>query len=911
MKKNNFKNLFSSKTLGFGSKKTEEAGVSRKTEGESGVLSLHPEGPEGLNSSHRLSASGSQRGSQRQSASIDPESFDPPSRDGSERRGQSSADGSQPRRKTVNMTEGHSYGHQTSAANFGRPSQTGIYEVTFGPKMPIGVLRTGKNEVTAHTVEAIAEVIAKVRIGDILVGVNGDRLPDDIDFQAIMLSSLRNGGLNYKLAFKRMAKKDQSVYRDLTNPPDFFDDAVGWFSYWDFNDHGDLGLDEMVHAICFSFRLQEAQIYNLRRGLEVAWYAWDPAGLGVDLFKFTKQNGLAEVMLSMEFFGCLQGESYKNEDGEISWYIAYLERKEREAGPKLSPEEIQRQKEEEERRIEREATDAKMKQKMRREAEERIAAEKAAEEARLAAEEERRRLEELERQEAARRKLIEVLEQAIKRKDLDVMEKHVARWKQHPEGAPTELLEKANRIIVVEGKALREKRRKEAEKILEFATKNIDGRSGILRLQKALESTSHIDGIDWKKYETIYLARKKEVDKALETVGEPMNVALSLMKSEDLEACAAARSALEKAIKICYAMGLGDELREAETIRKKLHNHMQDSKGSIRVFCRIRPVFDGDSEAVVFKNTDMDLSIFDPEEEKKTMFLYDSVFDGETAQKDIFGDCQDLVESAMDGYNVTIFAYGQTGAGKTHTMLGSAKEPGVSPNTISNVFEVIKDQEHAYDIKIKASMVELYKNAIVDLLAEKLHGVPNDRKIRYDPGKNIVYFDPAPISRDAVNSVELDKIFDDGSQNRKTAFTEMNSDSSRSHLFFIIHVEATHKETGKISIGKITLIDLAGSERLKKSQAAGNQQQEAIEINKSLTALGDVIEALVSGKKKSEVPYRNHKLTQMLQDALGGTSKTLMFVCIRPDVSNADETLMSLKYASRARNIVNKKDQKK
>merc|ERR1719265_1407121 len=129
----------------------------------------------------------------------------------------------------------------------------------------------------------------------------------------------------------------------------------------------------------------------------------------------------------------------------------------------------------------------------------------------------------------------------------------------------------------------------------------------------------------------------------------------------------------------------------------------------------------------------------------------------------------------------------------------------------------------------------------------------------------------------------------------------MNADSSRSHLMFMIFVKVKEKATAKERIGKITIVDLAGSERLAKSQVSGDAQKEAIEINKSLTALGDVMGAITS--KAKMIPYRNHKLTQLMQDSLGGTSKTLMFVNISPASNNADETINALKYASRARSI--------
>jgi len=155
------------------------------------------------------------------------------------------------------------------------------------------------------------------------------------------------------------------------------------------------------------------------------------------------------------------------------------------------------------------------------------------------------------------------------------------------------------------------------------------------------------------------------------------------------------------------------------------------------------------------------------------------------------------------------------------------------------------------------------------------------------------------------NADELSALLERGNAQRTVAATAMNSESSRSHLVLMIKIVSVNKETKEQLKGKILICDLAGSERLKKSLVTEEQQKEAIEINKSLTALGDVIEALT--KKQKSIPHRNHKLTQLLQDSLGGTAKTLMFVNCSPASSNADETVMSLKYATRAKKITNKR----
>merc|ERR1719316_396593 len=164
------------------------------------------------------------------------------------------------------------------------------------------------------------------------------------------------------------------------------------------------------------------------------------------------------------------------------------------------------------------------------------------------------------------------------------------------------------------------------------------------------------------------------------------------------------------------------------------------------------------------------------------------------------------------------------------------------------------------------------------------------------------------VEEEVRSAQELTAVLERGNEQRTTAATAMNSESSRSHLLLIIKIVSVNKETKEQLRGKILLCDLAGSERLKKSEVSGDMQKEAIEINKSLTALGDVIEALT--KKQKQVPYRNHKLTQVMQDSLGGTAKTLMFVTCSPAESNTDETIMSLKYAARAKKITNQRKPK-
>lgn len=348
---------------------------------------------------------------------------------------------------------------------------------------------------------------------------------------------------------------------------------------------------------------------------------------------------------------------------------------------------------------------------------------------------------------------------------------------------------------------------------------------------------------------------------------------------------------------------------EEQLIRKKYHNQIQDMKGNIRVFCRFRPLGKREQEngdIPVLHKADafsVDLQRPAPHNDSRR-FEFDAVFSSDSSQEEVFGDCQDLVQSAVDGYNVTIFAYGQTGAGKTHTMYGTSENPGLAPRAIESLFRVIRREEGQgrKSFSVKAYMIELYKQDIIDLLVEAR---PKDQKslqVKKDAGRGIMFVEG--VSERPITSPEqLKAVLAEGERRRHTAATAMNSSSSRSHLLLSIIVEATVKDTEQVIYGKITLCDLAGSERPKKSEVSGEALKEAIEINKSLTALGDVIEALSKGSKT--IPYRNHKLTMLMQDSLGGSAKTLMFVNCSPASSNSEESMMSLKWATRAKQVTN------
>ncbi|KAG4403628.1 hypothetical protein AAZX31_01G142600 [Glycine max] len=343
--------------------------------------------------------------------------------------------------------------------------------------------------------------------------------------------------------------------------------------------------------------------------------------------------------------------------------------------------------------------------------------------------------------------------------------------------------------------------------------------------------------------------------------------------------------------------------KEEQVLRKRYFNTIEDMKGKIRVYCRLRPLSEKEiasKERDSLTTTD-EFTVEHPwKDDKPKQHIYDRVFDGDATQEDIFEDTRYLVQSAVDGYNVCIFAYGQTGSGKTFTIYGVENNPGLTPCATAELFRILRRDSNKYSFSLKAYMLELYQDTLVDLLLPK-----NAKRLKLDikkDSKGMVAVENVTIV--SISTMEeLNSIIQRGSEQRHTSGTQMNDESSRSHLILSIVIESTNLQSQSTARGKLSFVDLAGSERVKKSGSSGSQLKEAQSINKSLSALGDVISALSSGGQ--HIPYRNHKLTMLMSDSLGGNAKTLMFVNVSPVESSLDETHNSLMYASRVRSIVN------
>ena len=358
---------------------------------------------------------------------------------------------------------------------------------------------------------------------------------------------------------------------------------------------------------------------------------------------------------------------------------------------------------------------------------------------------------------------------------------------------------------------------------------------------------------------------------------------------------------------------------------------------SVQVVVRCRPLFgkelkEGRGEIIECDPSRGEIAVRDPKNSasEPRRFTFDQVYDARHSQLEIFeATALPIVRAAMEGYNGTIFAYGQTGTGKTHTMEGkpeSASERGIIPNAFNDVFDQIDASSSATDVDatylVRASYLEIYNEDIRDLLAKDQN---RRHELKEHPESGVYVKD---LTTFVVKSAsEIQNVLNVGKKNRSVGATLMNADSSRSHSIFTITIECSRRraraaggsasdrppgaaadgedDDAHITVGKLNLVDLAGSERQGKTGSTGIRLKEATKINLSLSTLGNVISSLVDGKS-THVPYRDSKLTRLLEDSLGGNTKTVMVANIGPADYNFEETMSTLRYANRAKNIKNK-----
>ncbi|CAL5214822.1 unnamed protein product [Lathyrus oleraceus] len=455
-------------------------------------------------------------------------------------------------------------------------------------------------------------------------------------------------------------------------------------------------------------------------------------------------------------------------------------------------------------------------------------------------------------------------------------------------------------IQASESKAEYEKRIQELKFHLADARKQV----------KELESFSESRYLNWKNKEHTYqgfLNQQLGAFKELKAV----------MKSVKDEVIRTKRSYLEEykyfGIKLKGLAEAADNYHVLLTENRKLYNEVQDLKGNIRVYCRIRPFLSGQNQnhtTVEFIGEDGELIISNPlkqGKESRKLFKFNKVFGQAACQEEVFLDTRPLIRSVLDGFNVCIFAYGQTGSGKTYTMSGpnlsSKSDWGVNYRALHDLFHISQSRENSIVYEIGVQMVEIYNEQVRDLLS-------NSGPQKSGPQKRLGIWNTTlpnglavpDASMHSVKSMkDVLELMNTGLMNRATSATALNERSSRSHSVLSIHVRGTEVKTNTLLRGCLHLVDLAGSERVDRSEATGDRLKEAQHINKSLSALGDVIYAL--SQKSAHVPYRNSKLTQLLQSSLGGQAKTLMFVQLNPDVASYSETISTLKFAERVSGV--------
>uniref|UniRef100_A0A8C2X649 Kinesin-like protein n=1 Tax=Cyclopterus lumpus TaxID=8103 RepID=A0A8C2X649_CYCLU len=398
------------------------------------------------------------------------------------------------------------------------------------------------------------------------------------------------------------------------------------------------------------------------------------------------------------------------------------------------------------------------------------------------------------------------------------------------------------------------------------------------------------------------LSNLESKHKVMETVRDSQEIELIKKLDQEEEVCSLKDTVVQQK----------DELHAGEMDRRRLHNDIQELKGNIRVFCRVRPLVEGglskhiqlaasDNKTITLAKTEESHTGKTADTQKNYNFNFDRVFGPQSLQQEVFEEISLLVQSALDGYNVCCFAYGQTGSGKTYTMEGDEcdESRGVIPRAVKQIFRAAeKLGAKGWEFTFTASFVEIYNETLQDLLysGKARKGLEIRKSTNNEVTITNLTYERVCNEDQVLGLIML------ANRNRSTAQTAQNDRSSRSHSVFQLDIEGVNVGRDVKCKSTLCLVDLAGSERMLKSQSQGERFKEMTAINGSLSNLGIVITALAN--KESHVPYRNSKLTYLLQGCLGGNSKTLMFVNIAPEPDSFGETLNSLRFASKVNDCV-------
>ncbi|NWV35446.1 KI18A protein, partial [Grantiella picta] len=349
----------------------------------------------------------------------------------------------------------------------------------------------------------------------------------------------------------------------------------------------------------------------------------------------------------------------------------------------------------------------------------------------------------------------------------------------------------------------------------------------------------------------------------------------------------------------------------------------EDVCNHVKVVVRVRPETQKEkhgSFSRVVQVIDQHVLVFDPKEQevsffhgkrlthrdinkrhrKDLKFMFDAIFDDSSSQLEVFEHTtKSLIDGLLNGYNCTVLAYGATGAGKTHTMLGSPEDPGVMYLTMMTLYKRMDQIKEDKTCDVAVSYLEVYNEQIRDLLVNS-----GPLAVREDAQQGVVV--QGLTLHQPKSAEEILQMLDYGNKNRTQHPTDVNASSSRSHAVFQIYLRQQDKTASinqNIRVAKMSLIDLAGSERANATKAKGARFVEGTNINRSLLALGNVINALADPRSKKHIPYRNSKLTRLLKDSLGGNCRTVMIAAISPSSMFYDDTYNTLKYANRAKDI--------
>lgn len=389
-----------------------------------------------------------------------------------------------------------------------------------------------------------------------------------------------------------------------------------------------------------------------------------------------------------------------------------------------------------------------------------------------------------------------------------------------------------------------------------------------------------------------------ETAKEMSKLNAEINILKERIKAEELKALESDQASAKK------VQMLEKHIRDGNTERRKMHNLIQELRGNVRVFARIRPFLPGDgvdddAQPMIVPKSEASLKLTTEESGgQEYKFSFDRVFAPSAGQEAVFTEVSEFVQSALDGYNVCLFSYGQTGSGKTHTMQGSGvgQMRGIIPRAIEQVGEYKQTLEKdGWQYSMQVSFLEIYNETIRDLLrSEENDDTKHEVKVTPEGRRYVSDITMVPLEPTDNDAVEA--VMRQAAKHRSVGHTDMNAVSSRSHSVFTLHLTALHPENRQALRGTLNLVDLAGSERLDRSKATGDRAKETVAINKSLSSLTDVFVSI--GKKASHIPFRNSKLTYLLQPSLSGDGKTLMLVNLSPTELSTQESLCSLRFAS-------------